>query len=73
MIPPRANHESRPMRSSVEGLNQEIEKLVLIPGLLHTCRPETSMFSRGTPDSNKIDGEMRDSRTPIGDNMSSGI
>lgn len=31
------------MRSSVEGLNQEIEKLVLIPGLLHTCRPETSM------------------------------
>lgn len=43
LIPPRANHENRPMRSSVEGLNQEIEKLVLIPGLLHTCRPETSM------------------------------
>lgn len=33
------------MRSSVEGLNQEIEKLVLIPGQPHTCRPESSHVS----------------------------
>lgn len=44
LIPPRTCPPAhmRPMRSSVEGLNQEIEKLVLIPGQQHTCRPETS-------------------------------
>lgn len=31
------------MRSSVEGLNQEIEKLVLIPGQQHCCRPESNL------------------------------
>lgn len=36
---------ARPMRSSVEGLNQEIEKLVLHPGQPHTCRPETMLVS----------------------------
>lgn len=43
-IPPRACPPSvRPMRNSVEGLNQEIEKLVLHPGQQHTCRPETNL------------------------------
>lgn len=41
-IPPRSCATHRPMRSSVEGLNQEIEKLVLIPGQQHSCRPESS-------------------------------
>lgn len=41
-IPSRSCATHRPMRSSVEGLNQEIEKLVLIPGQQHTCRPESS-------------------------------
>lgn len=31
------------MRNSVEGLNQEIEKLVLYTGQQHTCRPEISL------------------------------
>lgn len=34
------------MRSSVEGLNQEIEKLVLLPSQPHSCRPESSHVSR---------------------------
>lgn len=35
----------RPMRNSVEGLNQEIEKLVLHPGAgpMHSCRQELEM------------------------------
>lgn len=41
-IPPRSCAIHRPMRSSVEGLNQEIEKLVLVPGQPHSCRPESS-------------------------------
>jgi Protein Family FAM117 len=51
-IPPRCPPPNymRPMRNSVEGLNSEIEKLVLYPGQPHTCRPETHMFSRGTPE-----------------------
>lgn len=44
-IPIRSYAFQRPMRSSVEGLNQEIEKLVLIPGQPHTCRPESSHVS----------------------------
>lgn len=40
-IPPRSCATHRPMRSSVEGLNQEIEKLVLVPGQPHSCRPES--------------------------------
>lgn len=36
---------ARPMRSSVEGLNQEIEKLVMQPDQPHTCRPETNLVS----------------------------
>ncbi|XP_063708010.1 protein FAM117B-like [Culicoides brevitarsis] len=45
----------RPMRSSVEGLNQEIEKLVLHPGAgpMHSCRQELEMFSRGTPEGHR--------------------
>lgn len=35
----------RPMRSSVEGLNQEIEKLVLHQDQPHTCRPETNLVN----------------------------
>lgn len=35
----------KPMRNSVEGLNQEIEKLVLLPGQPHTCRPESNLVS----------------------------
>lgn len=69
----------RPMRNSVEGLNQEIEKLVLIPGQPHTCRPETSMFSRGTPEGHRapladlLHGDTRNAntQTPIGDHLSS--
>lgn len=70
----------RPMRSSVEGLNQEIEKLVLIPGQQHTCRPESSsMFSRGTPEGHRaplgdlLHGDTRsvNTQTPIGDMLSS--
>lgn len=39
----------RPMRSSVEGLNQEIEKLVLHQDQPHTCRPETNLvYSRSS-------------------------
>lgn len=44
-IPPRSPRScatQRPMRSSVEGLNQEIEKLVLVPGQPHSCRPESN-------------------------------
>jgi hypothetical protein len=43
-IPPRCPPPNymRPMRNSVEGLNQEIEKLVLYPGQPHTCRRENS-------------------------------
>lgn len=33
------------MRNSVEGLNQEIEKLVLYPGQAHTCRSDLEMVS----------------------------
>ncbi|XP_055706270.1 protein FAM117B-like isoform X3 [Phlebotomus papatasi] len=67
----------RPMRSSVEGLNQEIEKLVLIPGQQHTCRPESNrnLFSRGTPDGHRapiaelLHGDTRsvNTQTPLGD------
>lgn len=46
LIPPRQiPPHTRPMRSSVEGLNQEIEKLVLNPCQQHTCRPETNLAS----------------------------
>lgn len=41
-VRPSPSH-ARPMRSSVEGLNQEIEKLVLQPDQPHTCRPETNL------------------------------
>ncbi|XP_059609060.1 protein FAM117B-like [Phlebotomus argentipes] len=67
----------RPMRSSVEGLNQEIEKLVLLPGQPHSCRPESSrnLFSRGTPDGHRapiaelLHGDTRsvNTQTPLGD------
>ncbi|XP_037025514.1 protein FAM117B-like isoform X1 [Bradysia coprophila] len=54
LIPPRQiPPHTRPMRSSVEGLNQEIEKLVLNPCQQHTCRPETNLFSRGTPEGHR--------------------
>uniref|UniRef100_A0A6B2ED06 Uncharacterized protein n=1 Tax=Phlebotomus kandelakii TaxID=1109342 RepID=A0A6B2ED06_9DIPT len=78
-IPPRAGHSGhlRPMRSSVEGLNQEIEKLVLVPGQQHTCRPESNrnLFSRGTPDGHRapiaelLHGDTRsvNTQTPLGD------
>lgn len=44
-IPPRTCPpvHIRPMRNSVEGLNQEIEKLVLYPGQQHSCRSELEM------------------------------
>lgn len=47
---PRNSHQQpclRPMRSSVEGLNQEIEKLVLHPtaSQIHSCRQELEMVS----------------------------
>ncbi len=46
LIPPRQiPPHTRPMRSSVEGLNQEIEKLVLNPCQQHSCRPETNLAS----------------------------
>lgn len=45
-IPVRPCSSHRPMRSSVEGLNQEIEKLVLVPGQQHSCRPESSNVSQ---------------------------
>uniref|UniRef100_A0A1B0CL71 Uncharacterized protein n=1 Tax=Lutzomyia longipalpis TaxID=7200 RepID=A0A1B0CL71_LUTLO len=78
-IPPRsgATGHLRPMRSSVEGLNQEIEKLVLIPGQQHSCRPESNrnLFSRGTPDGHRapiaelLHGDTRsvNTQTPLGD------
>lgn len=43
-VRPSPSH-ARPMRNSVEGLNQEIEKLVLQPDQPHTCRPETNLVS----------------------------
>lgn len=54
-IPPRtcAPVHMRPMRNSVEGLNQEIEKLVLYPGQQHTCRSDLEMYSRGTPEGHR--------------------
>lgn len=54
-IPPRTCPpvHMRPMRNSVEGLNQEIEKLVLYPGQPHTCRSELEMYSRGTPEGHR--------------------
>ncbi|XP_055530688.1 protein FAM117B-like [Wyeomyia smithii] len=54
-IPPRTCPpvHMRPMRSSVEGLNQEIEKLVLYTGQPHTCRSDLEMFSRGTPEGHR--------------------
>lgn len=48
LIPPRNQPiHMRPMRSSVEGLNQEIEKLVLHPsaGPMHSCRQELEMVN----------------------------
>uniref|UniRef100_A0A1L8DCC0 Uncharacterized protein n=1 Tax=Nyssomyia neivai TaxID=330878 RepID=A0A1L8DCC0_9DIPT len=78
-IPPRAGAPGhlRPMRSSVEGLNQEIEKLVLIPGQQHTCRPESNrnIFSRGTPDGHRApiadllhsDTRSVNTQTPLGE------
>lgn len=47
MIPQRTNSQIhiRPMRSSVEGLNQEIEKLVLYTGQAHSCRNESGLVS----------------------------
>lgn len=70
----------RPMRNSVEGLNQEIEKLVLHPGQQHTCRPESNLFSRGTPEGHRapladiLHGETRsvNTQTPNRDLLSSG-
>ncbi|XP_031622682.1 protein FAM117B-like isoform X2 [Contarinia nasturtii] len=53
LIPPRSCATHRPMRSSVEGLNQEIEKLVLVPGQPHSCRPESSHFTRGIPEGHR--------------------
>lgn len=45
-IPPRPYPaQMKPMRNSVEGLNQEIEKLVLVPGQPHTCRPESNLVN----------------------------
>lgn len=54
-IPPRTCPpvHMRPMRNSVEGLNQEIEKLVLYPGQPHTCRSDLEMYSRGTPEGHR--------------------
>lgn len=54
-IPPRTCPpvHMRPMRNSVEGLNQEIEKLVLYPGQPHSCRSELEMYSRGTPEGHR--------------------
>lgn len=52
-IPPRSCATQRPMRSSVEGLNQEIEKLVLVPGQPHSCRPESNHFARGIPEGHR--------------------
>ncbi|XP_058128986.1 protein FAM117B-like [Anopheles ziemanni] len=54
-IPPRTCPpvHIRPMRNSVEGLNQEIEKLVLFPGQQHSCRSELEMYSRGTPEGHR--------------------
>ncbi|GAB0098679.1 protein FAM117B-like [Sergentomyia squamirostris] len=73
----RAQGHLRPMRSSVEGLNQEIERLVLVPGQQHSCRPESTrnLFSRGTPDGHRapiaelLHGDTRsvNTQTPLGD------
>ncbi|XP_055593599.1 protein FAM117B-like [Uranotaenia lowii] len=54
-IPPRTCPpvHMRPMRSSVEGLNQEIEKLVLFTSQPHTCRSDLEMYSRGTPEGHR--------------------
>uniref|UniRef100_A0A182IUI0 Uncharacterized protein n=1 Tax=Anopheles atroparvus TaxID=41427 RepID=A0A182IUI0_ANOAO len=54
-IPPRTCPpvHIRPMRNSVEGLNQEIEKLVLYPSQQHSCRSELEMYSRGTPEGHR--------------------
>lgn len=76
---PSVTH-GRPMRNSVEGLNQEIEKLVLHPGQQHTCRPESNLFSRGTPEGHRapladiLHGETRsvNTQTPNRDLLSSG-
>lgn len=43
----------RPMRNSVEGLNQEIEKLVLYTSQSHSCRSDLEMYSRGTPEGHR--------------------
>lgn len=80
-IPNRSSvTHGRPMRNSVEGLNQEIEKLVLHPGQQHTCRPESNLFSRGTPEGHRapladiLHGETRsvNTQTPNRDLLSSG-
>lgn len=54
-IPPRTCPpvHMRPMRNSVEGLNQEIEKLVLYTSQPHTCRSDLEMYSRGTPEGHR--------------------
>ncbi|XP_055619883.1 protein FAM117B-like [Toxorhynchites rutilus septentrionalis] len=55
LIPPRTCPpiHMRPMRNSVEGLNQEIEKLVLYTGQSHTCRSDLEMYSRSTPEGHR--------------------
>uniref|UniRef100_A0A336KA75 CSON000407 protein n=1 Tax=Culicoides sonorensis TaxID=179676 RepID=A0A336KA75_CULSO len=73
LIPPRTNQpiHMRPMRSSVEGLNQEIEKLVLHPsaGPMHSCRQELEMFSRGTPEGHRA--PITDLFHPVGEHSRS--
>lgn len=79
LIPQHNNSQIRPMRSSVEGLNQEIEKLVLYTGQVHSSRPELGLFSRGTPEGHRaplaelFHNDMRsvNTQTPIGDILSS--
>lgn len=69
------------MRSSVEGLNQEIEKLVLVPGQQHSCRPESNHFARGIPEGHRApladilhsDTRSVNTQTPNRDLLSSGM
>lgn len=69
------------MRSSVEGLNQEIEKLVLVPGQQHSCRPESNHFARGIPEGHRApladilhsDTRSVNTQTPNRDLQSSGM
>ncbi|XP_055381752.1 protein FAM117B-like [Condylostylus longicornis] len=78
-VKPGTNIHIRHMRSSVEGLNQEIEKLVLYTGQKNSSQNELCPIAGGTPEGHRapvaelFHDSMRsvNTQTPMGDIISS--